>query len=206
MSMLDSYRKVIDDKVAGLRSLEKYRDRTQEDIDKNNKVLKVREESHAYIQTAAEATQKVLEHQLSSVVSPALAAVFVDKDPYEFVVNFVQRRNTTECDLMFDRNGEPVDPLSDAGLGPADIASVALKVSNRASSETRSVLIIDEPLKNLSRSYHTLAAIMFRELSKRLNLQLIIITHVPDLREGANRLTTVDMHKEKSYVTQEDHE
>lgn len=205
MNMLSTYRKKVTDKVADLRILEKQQSKTQVNIDRNNKILATRQESHAYIQAAAEVTQKTLEQQLSAVVSPALAAVFIDKDPYEFVVDFVQRRNTTECDLMFNRNGEPVDPLSDAGLGPADIASVALKVSNRTASDTRAVLIIDEPLKNLSKSYHTLAAIMFRELSKKLNLQLIIITHVPDLREGANRLITVDMHKEISYVTREDH-
>ncbi len=204
MSILSSYRKVVTDRVAGLRVLESQQNRTQVDIDKHNKELTIRQETQAFIQTAAEITQKTLEQQLCAVVSPALAAVFIDKDPYEFVVKFVQRRNTTECDLMFDRNGEPVDPLSDAGLGPADIASVALKVSNQTSSETRSVLLIDEPLKNLSKSYHTLAAIMFRELSKKLNLQLIVITHVPDLREGANRLITVDMRKEVSYVTQTD--
>ena len=204
MSMLSTYRKKVTDKVADLRILEKQQSKTQVNIDRSNKILATRQESHAYIQAAAEVTQKTLEQQLSAVVSPALAAVFIDKDPYEFVVDFVQRRNTTECDLMFNRNGEPVDPLSDAGLGPADIASVALKVSNRTASDTRAVLIIDEPLKNLSKSYHTLAAIMFRELSKKLNLQLIIITHVPDLREGANRLITVDMHKEISYVTRED--
>lgn len=204
MSILNSYCKVVTDRVAGLRILEDQQSKTQAGIDKLNKVLSIRQETQSFIQTAAEITQKTLEQQLCAVVSPALAAVFIDRDPYEFVVNFVQRRNTTECDLMFDRNGEPVDPLSDAGLGPADIASVALKVSNQTSSETRSVLIIDEPLKNLSKSYHTLAAVMFRELSKKLNLQLIVITHVPDLREEANRLITVDMNKEVSYVSQAD--
>ncbi len=117
---------------------------------------------------------------------------------YEFLVNFIPRRNNVECDLKFSRDGEVVDPLSDSGLGAADIASVALKVSYLAASSCRPILWIDEPCKNLSRKYHTLAAIMFRELSKKLGIQLVVVTHIPEFMDEADNTINVKMVKEVS--------
>ncbi len=129
------------------------------------------------------------------MVSSALAAVFPN-NPYKFVVNFEQRRNTTECDLLFERNGQTMKPLYDSGLGAADIASTALRISYWSSGESRPIIIIDEPCKNLSLTYRAAAAAMFSELCKKLNLQMIVITHIPEFRKGCDKMHLVRMDTE----------
>lgn len=158
-----------------------------------------RKHAHSTIQMAAQLTQETLQEQLGSVVSMSLSAVF--EDPYEFIVEFVSKRNTTECNLLFERDGERCSPLDDSGYGPADIASIALRLSYWTAGDTRPVILMDEPCKNLSKSYHTLAAVMFQEMCKKLGIQMVVITHITDFREGADKLFMVNMdHKGVSHV------
>ena len=73
-------------------------------------------------------TQQQLQFHISDITSLALDAVF--PNPYELVAEFVQRRNKTECDLFFSRDGNKVDPLSASGGGAVDVAAFALRVAS----------------------------------------------------------------------------
>jgi hypothetical protein len=154
-------------------------------------LLKKRENAHQIIQLAAQLTQESLQEQLCSVVTMALSSVF--EDPYEFVVEFVAKRNSTECNLMFQREGERCSPLDDSGYGAADIASISLRISFRDADDTRPVLLMDEPCKNISKDYKTLTAIMLKEICKKLGLQMIVVSHIPEFREGADQLFMITM-------------
>lgn len=165
----------------------------------------IRTKAQKYIQTAAELTQKQLEQQLSDIVTPAMAAVVTDKEPYTFRAIFQQRRGTTECDLKFERAGELVDPVSDAGLGTADIASIALKVAYLSISNNRPILITDEIGKNISKEYRSLFATLLNRISADLGIQLIMITHNDEMieeAEEADNVITVSINNEISTVHQ----
>ena len=165
----------------------------------------VRMEAQKYIQTAAELTQKQLEQQLSDIVTPAMAAVVTDRKPYKFRAIFQQRRGTTECDLKFERAGELVDPVCDAGLGTADIASIALKVAYLSISNNRPILITDEIGKNISKEYRSLFATLLNRISADLGIQLIMITHNDEMieeAEEADNVITVSINNEISTVHQ----
>ena len=144
------------------------------------------EEARIILQKSAQITQKQLSFHIENIVSHALAAVF--DEPYEFKVNFVTRRNYAECDLVFvDENGTEMKPLDSCGYGAADVASLALRVAYWNLSEgVRNTLILDEPIRNLDKTKHPLAAMMIKELSTSLNLQFLIITHNSKLSELAD--------------------
>ena len=74
-------------------------------------------------------TQQQLQSHISEIASLALEVVF--SNPYALQVEFVQRRNKTECDLFFVRNKEKVDPISASGGGAVDITSFALRTASR---------------------------------------------------------------------------
>lgn len=192
MPTLSIWNKKLGEKQIHLTLLGRQKEKiTEERLVKEEEVL-VKEEAQSILQTAAQLTQSTLGKQLNSVVSLALAAVF-QNNPYKFIVNFEKRRNATECDLLFERNKEILKPLSDSGFGAADIASTALRIAYWSSGETRPLLLIDEPCKNLSRDYHGSAATMFKELCAKLKLQMIVVTHIPDFRERCNKMFLVKM-------------
>jgi len=147
------------------------------------------EQAQAVIQKVAQLTQEELKYHVSELVTLALAAVF--DDPYEFEVSFEQRRSQTECDLWFVRDGERVDPLTASGGGAVDVACFALRVAlwSLKAHRTRPVLVLDEPLKFLKGDdLPEKGARMIREISERLGIQIIMISHQVEQIEFADRV------------------
>jgi DNA repair exonuclease SbcCD ATPase subunit len=136
-------------------------------------------------------TQQQLQYHISDITSLALEAVF--DDPYTLKVEFVQRRNKTECDLLFVRNGKEIDPLEASGYGAVDIAAFALRVASWSmkTPKTRNTIILDEPMLSLSEDRQPLASRMLKEISERLGIQFIIVTHKELLTEYADKIFSV---------------
>lgn len=198
--MLSTWRKTIDRKQAESGVLQSQLITLEKNKEKLEKLQTVRNTAKMVFDTAAGMTQKTVEIKLGSIVTMALAAVF-EEDPYTFKMEFIPRRGVMECDLYFELDGEQLDPMSEAEFGASDIASFASKISFRNAGNTRPILIMDEPFKNLSRSYHELTATMMREICKKLKVQLIVITHIPELKEGANAtMVTIKDSKRISHI------
>src|SRR5574340_67248 len=159
------------------------------------------EEARVVIQTIAQLTQKKLEFHVSELVSLAMAAVF--EDPYELSVEFVLRRNRTECDIFFKRNGKLIDPMDESEGGAVDVASFALRVALwcLAPRRTRNVLLLDEPLKWLKGDdLPELGAEMIKKISKKIGLQIIEISHITEQIAGADRIISVKQRKGRSEI------
>lgn len=161
-------------------------------------------EVQAIFQKAAQTTQENLSFHIETIVSQALATVF--DDPYEFRARFVSRRNVSECDLFFFRDGLELDPLEGCGYGSADIASLALRIAYWKLSTSRNSLILDEPLRNLSKDKQSLASFMLKEISKQLDLQILIISHNQELTEYADKIFEVTQINGVSNIKEKNHD
>jgi len=151
-------------------------------------------------QKAAEMTQKQLEFHISGLVSTALAAVW--DDPYEFKVEFIQRRGKTEADLWLIRNGSKIKPLDASGGGVVDILSIALRMAFWSlTKETRPLLILDEPFKHLSNNLQSKASAMLRMISKKLKLQILMISHIEELVANADRVFWARLQNGRTLIT-----
>lgn len=150
------------------------------------------EKAQAIIIAVAKATQEELQYRITEPVSLALAAVY--DSPYKMNAKFeITGRGTVECHLAFERNEYLINPLEASGGGPIDIASFALRVGSwsLAQPRSRSVLILDEPFKWVSRDKMPLAGQMLKEVSKQLGLQIIMISHIPELIECADKIIEI---------------
>lgn len=158
------------------------------------------EEAQTIIRTVALQTQQELQFRISSITTAALEAVF--PDPYEFQLQFVERGGKTEADAVFLRDGEPIDPMSGSGGGAVDIAAFSLRASAWKLAPNRPTILLDEPFKMLSSDLMPKAADMIMELSKKLKLQIIMVTHREELIEAADRTFFVAKRSGKSCVIQ----
>lgn len=159
------------------------------------------EEAQATIQLVAQRTQEELEYHISELVTLAMAAVF--EDPYELEVEFVQRRGRTEADIWFKRRGEKVHPLMASGGGAVDVASFALRVAlwQLARPRSRSTLMLDEPLHWLKGGeLPRKGALMIKEISEKLEIQVIMISHIPDQIEGADKQIEMTLRNDVSQI------
>jgi len=162
--------------------------------------LEQHEQAREVVKQAGLKTQQALAFHISDITSLALQAVF--SDPYNLSVNFVQRRNKTECDLLFERNGEEVDPMDASGGGAVDVAAFALRVASWSmqAPRTTNCIVLDEPMRFLSTDLQPKASEMMQQLSKKLKLQFLIITHEELLTEEADNIIEVTKPKKVSHT------
>ena len=167
----------------------------QESIKEEGRQLRRHEQAREVIREVGLKTQQQLQYHISDITSLALEAVF--SDPYELIAEFVQRRNKTECDLFFKRDGEQFDPLTASGGGAVDVASFALRVASWSMQRPKSqaTLILDEPLRFLSADHQEQASVMIKEISQKLGIQFIIITHEPILASYADKVFETKIRK-----------
>ena len=146
--------------------------------------------ARSIVQIVAESVQKEIEFQISNLVTTALASVF--PDPYEFKLSFVQRRNKTECDLLFIKNGKECDPFSASGGGAIDVANFALRIAIWSIKKTRGVFLLDEPFRFLSVDLQEKCSAMMKEISEKLDIQIIMISHLPEIIGSADKIYKVE--------------
>jgi DNA repair exonuclease SbcCD ATPase subunit len=148
------------------------------------------EKARTVAQIVAAKLQEKLEYQISNIVTMALSSVFTD--PYEFKVKFTDRRNQTECDMFFVKDGNECDPMESSGGGAKDIAALALQMAIWSIKKTRAIQILDEPAKFLSRDMQEKCSSLLKMLSDDLGIQMIIVSHIPEIMESADRIINVE--------------
>ena len=136
------------------------------------------------VQAVAQQIQQQAHNRIASVVSRALEAVF--DEPYEFCINFEQKRGRTEAGLVFVRDGMEVDPMTASGGGVVDVAAFALRLSCLMLHRPplRRLLILDEPFKFVSAEYRGRLRVLLDTLSKEMGVQMLMVTHILELKAG----------------------
>ena len=190
-----SLRNTLEQRKGKRQQIEESLGQTKQRLQDYKNKLKVHEQAREVIRQVGIETQRELQYHISDITTLALDAVF--DDPYKLVVEFVERRNKTECDISFQRNEDRIDPIDASGGGAVDVAAFALRVASWSmqSPRTRPVIILDEPMKFLSRDLQPRASEMIKELSDRMGIQFIIVTHDANLTESADKVFTTKMKK-----------
>jgi len=143
------------------------------------------------IQQTAKSTQETLKLHIENLAQSAIDTVWPSK--YVFRANFDISRNQTECDIFLeDINGQRLDPTENNGGGVVDVLSIALRIACWSISGRDNVLLLDEPLKWVSATYKAFIAEIVKSISRKLNLQLIIVTHENELISIADKVFVVD--------------
>jgi len=142
-------------------------------------------EARAIIQRVGKETQQQLEYHISSIVTTAIVSVF--EEEIEFKVEFVERRGKTEVDFYFIKEKEKLNPVTSSGGGLLDIASLALRLSFWNLNRSRNVIIFDEPCKFVSKNMMPRVVDVFKMLSEKLNLQILMVSHIDDFVDDADK-------------------
>lgn len=168
-------------------------------------------EAQEILKVVARETQSEIESHLSNVVTMTLLAVEVDDEkipkPPEFIVKMVERRGTTECDLLFKEGDREQHPLECSGYGYVDIADYILRVGyilledEYCDYEIRKTLLSDEPFRNVDPKLQYKVSEMLRMISDDLGFQQIIVSHAKGVNIDADATFDVVKTKKISDVT-----
>lgn len=196
----DDLRRQLDRRIGAWYGIQESLGAKDGDLKKVKQDIQAAEEAQKILQLVAEQTQQQFQYKISELVTLALQSVF--PDPYEFRVKFTQRRNKTEADLVFIRKGEEVDPMEASGGGVVDVAAFALRMSlyTLQKPKSRPTIVMDEPFRFVSRDLQPRVSQLLKELSQRLGLQFIIVTHQNSLIEYADKVFEVTKERKHSKV------
>ena len=149
------------------------------------------ESAQVIIQAMARETQRQLEYRVGELVSLAQASVF--DDPWALKLNFVPRRGKTECDLSWQKSDgrETKDISYGGGGGETDTGALGLQFAmwSLYRPRTRAVMFLDEPCRFLKGGdLPERGALMIKSISHSLEIQMFMVSHIPDQIEGADKI------------------
>ena len=184
------------------------RDLLKSSIDKKRadlSVLKVKNERQVkarwILTEVSQMTQKRFQTKVETLVTMAIRSVF-DR-PFEFHLEFERKRNRMECRPIIVETDKGIydDPEYDLGGGILDIVSFAFRIVlwSLQKPHSRNIIILDEPMKNMGRLI-SLGGQVLKEISYKLNLQLIIVTHDDGLTEIGDKVFQITHDGTKSSV------
>jgi DNA repair exonuclease SbcCD ATPase subunit len=161
------------------------RKKEEEELTKSRKHVRRCEKAQQIVQLVAEDAQNKAHARIANLVTRCLEAVF--DDPYQFVINFERKRGKTDAVLTFVRDDVMLeDPSDEAGGGVLDVAAFALRLACLVMQRPRRrlLLILDEPFKFVSEEYRERVRDLLLALSQEMNVQFILVTHIPELKIG----------------------
>lgn len=140
------------------------------------------------VSEAARITQKQFKVFVEELTTLAIQSIFPDRD-YKFLVNFELKNNRSQIDLLVQQgNKDPYSPSEEQGGGMLDVISFALRVIlwSLEKPKSRATLIFDEPFRFCGALTVTAANFM-KEVSRKLGIQMIMVTHDEVLAEIADK-------------------
>lgn len=153
-------------------------------------------EARRIISEAARSTQLQFQGFVESLVTMAIQTVFPEQQ-YRFVMEFDLKANRSEINLLVQQGEkEPYRPEDEQGGGLLDVLSFALRVVMWSLEKPRSrpVFVIDEPFRYCGK-LTSLAGNMMKEISQKLGIQIIMVTHEDSLSEIADKSWLVKREK-----------
>lgn len=153
-------------------------------------------EARRIISEAARSTQLQFQGFVESLVTMAIQTVFPEQQ-YRFVMEFDLKANRSEINLLVQQGEkEPYRPEDEQGGGLLDVLSFALRVVMWSLEKPRSrpVFVMDEPFRYCGK-LTSLAGNMMKEISQKLGIQIIMVTHEDSLSEIADKSWLVKREK-----------
>ena len=144
------------------------------------------------LQASACLTQEHLQYRIGTLVTLAMESVF--EDPCRLEILFENARGKTQASINFMRGDEVISPLDESSGGVLDVAAFGLQVSlwSLQTPRTRPVLFLDEPIKWLKgATLPNKGAAMLQELSHKLGIQIIMVSHAAELIDHADKVFRV---------------
>ena len=201
MTNIKKYRYKLEQKKGQQKQVQENIARHEIDLKTAQDNLANAQQAQLIIQVVAQETQEQLEYHLNELVSLAMIAIFGD-DAYALKMAFEIKRGKTEVQPKFERNEMEYNPILGTGGGPVDVAALTLRPTlwNLEKPHRRAVLFLDEPLRFLSVNLHEKAAELLSEISHRLGLQIIMVTHSEALAEKADKVFVIDQKDGQSFI------
>ena len=159
-------------------------------ISKEKNIIEQLQKVKAVIIQVGENTQNEIKNYIEETITLAIRSVY--GEDYKFIMEFdYTKREQFEIHFFIEHLGIKLEPRKDTcGGGIIDICSFALRMVclTLEQDDIATILILDEPFKNVSAKFVPAVGQMVVDIAELLNLQIIMVTHVDGFIETANNI------------------
>ena len=165
---------------------------TTNELEQHKDEYKVNERVLDVLKKYSLVKEQVLREKIDNIITRGLRLVFGEgyRSKLEFGISRGQAVTKTKLVTSIGDIEFEADVASAHGGGITNFCAVLYKLLVLAlvKPRQRQVLFLDESLKNLSQEYLEPAGRFLKEISEKLGIQLVIITHKKELTEIADRI------------------
>lgn len=156
-------------------------------------------DTRTILNQAIKITHQRFKDEIETVITHAVKTIF-NRD-FRFELQYEEKRNGIESKIVVKENGYELDPQDEMGGSIIDIISFAFRIIlwHISAERKRNLFILDEPFKWTGKLIE-LAGMVLKELSQKLNFQVIMITHDNDLLGFADQIFKVKHNGTKSII------
>lgn len=176
-------------------------DSLTEDIERRTEELKYAIESIEFIESAANHERSLIKDKVETVITDALKEIYGVE--YSIIFDYTMKRNKTSVDIYLVKKtplGDIIRKQDGFGGGVSDIISLPLKLLVlMALQKNAKVLIADEPGKHMDERVEQFA-LFLKNVSEKLGIQIIILTHFQSMTEFSDNVFEVIMEDKTTSI------
>lgn len=166
----------------------------EKDIETHKNNLKLGIESIDFIEKCANHERSIVKDKVESVITDALKEIYGNE--YSILFDYSMKRNKTSVDIYLTKHtkfGDIVRKQDGFGGGVSDVISLPLKLLVLMALKNNSkILIADEPGKHMDERIDKFGFFL-KNVSEKLHIQLIVLTHHESLSEFADSVYNVSI-------------
>lgn len=154
---------------------------------------------HQFLSAFADSQREVVRSKIESAIGAALRSVFGPRMLFRIEVDVVRGQVVMRPEIGYRRRARVQwAGMDSVGGGVADVVSFVFRIAilSRLRPRLRRIVVADEPFKHVSESYLPRVAAMLRELAVSTGIQLIVVSHEPEIAAAAHRTFRVSMSAE----------
>lgn len=183
--MFDTYKKKVHELHGTYNTLSARITKHQAELIELRHLEDIQQKTLVLMQESAKDIQNQIVLHITDVVNTALEAMFPNR--YTFKIDFPTKNNKTNADMYLIENGFRI-PIRGALL---DLTSISLRMAVWSLSGTDAVLLIDEPMTSFQAEALPLVTQLFKQLAEEMGLQIILVSHTPELKRIANKVIRI---------------
>lgn len=198
----DQLNRVVTQKEGESLFVSRQKEQVELNLKQNKEKIILIDKTIAFAQKFTELSRRETLDKMSFLVTTALQEI-KDKN-LSFKVNYDKKRNQAVADFLIhsDLLNKDMGIMESCGGTIFDLCEVVLRISLllKWKPSLSRIFILDESFKHVSPQDRPKLAQFIHELSEKLGLQIILISHSQEITEGAHKVFKVSYDGIKSTV------
>lgn len=182
----------LNQKLGKRQSLLETKSKAETSIEDLKRELEILGEVTEVLQHLVSLKREEVQTKIENLVTYGLRTIFEEDLTFKIDTGTRAKQTTMEFKVVHSVKGQQVetDILNAHGGGLIQVVALLLRIVVLlfARPAPRRVLILDESLAHLSRDYLGNAGELLKQLSERLKIQVLMVTHSPEFIEYADRV------------------